>query len=96
MKQNRGKNMRAVISVVGQDKPGILAYVASECASRDMNIVDVTQKVLRDIFTMIMIVELKDTADFKKHIHDMEEEGAKRGLVINVMAESVFDAMHTI
>ena len=46
--------MRAVISVVGKDRPGILAYVATNCAQRNINIVDVTQKVLQDLFTMIM------------------------------------------
>ena len=48
--------MRAVISTVGKDHPGILAFVATECAKRDINIEDVTQKVLQDLFTMIMIV----------------------------------------
>ena len=41
--------MRAVISVVGKDRPGILAFVATECANRMINIVDVTQKVLQDL-----------------------------------------------
>ena len=40
--------MRAVISVVGKDRPGILAFTANECASRNINIEDVTQKVLCD------------------------------------------------
>ena len=39
--------MRAVISVVGKDHPGILAFVASKCAEKEINIVDVTQKVLQ-------------------------------------------------
>ena len=50
--------MRAVITVVGKDKPGILAYIATKCAEREINIVDVTQTVLQDLFTMIMIVEV--------------------------------------
>ena len=50
--------MRAVISVVGKDRPGILAFVANNCAVRNINIVDVTQKVLQDLFTMIMIVDI--------------------------------------
>ena len=48
--------MRAVISVVGKDRPGILAYVATYCAERNINITDVTQRVLQDLFTMIMTV----------------------------------------
>ena len=52
--------MRAVISVVGKDHPGILAFVASKCAEKEINIVDVTQKVLQGLFTMMMIVETTD------------------------------------
>ena len=54
----RKKCMKAVISVVGKDRPGILAFVATKCADKQINIVDVTQKVLQGLFTMIMIVEV--------------------------------------
>ena len=61
--------MRAVISVVGRDRPGILAFAANECAVRNINIEDVTQKVLQDLFTMIMIVEIPDDiGDFSEII----------------------------
>ena len=52
--------MKAVITVVGKDRPGILAFVSGKCASVSINIVDVTQKVLQDLFTMIMIVEIPE------------------------------------
>ena len=48
--------MKAVISVIGKDRPGILAFVSKECANRNINIEDVTQKVIQDLFTMIMMI----------------------------------------
>lgn len=88
--------MRAAISVVGKDRPGILAYVATACADRNINIVDVTQKVLQDLFTMIMIVEIPED-DKITHIGDeLESLGNAQGLKIHVMHEDIFNAMHTI
>lgn len=89
--------MQAVIAVVGRDHPGILAFVANFCAERDVNIIDVTQKVLQDMFTMTMIVEMKDENEkFLSFSKDLEEEGLKQGLQIHVMHEDIFAAMHTI
>lgn len=89
--------MRAVISVVGKDRPGILAYVATNCAERNINIEDVTQKVLEDLFTMIMIVEIpEDAENFHKVAEEIESLGAPEGLQIHVMHEGIFNAMHTI
>jgi len=89
--------MKAVISVVGQDRPGILAYVATECAKRSINIEDVTQKVLQDLFTMIMIVEIpEDVENFHKAADELESLGEAENLKIHVMHEDIFNAMHTI
>lgn len=89
--------MRAVISVVGKDRPGILAYVAVNCAKRNINIIDVTQTVLRDLFTMIMIVEMPENLeDFRTLQAEMEGLGEPEGLKIHVMHEDIFNAMHTI
>ncbi len=88
--------MRAVISVIGKDRPGILAYVAVNCAQRNINIVDVTQKVLQDMFTMIMIVEIPDELDKTAIMNEIEALGEKENLKIHVMHEDIFNAMHTI
>ena len=89
--------MRAVISVVGKDRPGILAYVATNCAQRNINIVDVTQKVLQDLFTMIMIVEIPEDMEKTHQIADeLESLGEGQGLKIHVMHEDIFNAMHRI
>ncbi len=91
--------MRAVISVVGKDRPGILAFVATNCAVRNINIVDVTQKVLQDLFTMIMIVDVPQDDGmtmFHQVADDLETLGKSEGLKIHVMHEDIFNAMHTI
>ena len=92
----RKKCMKAVISVVGKDRPGILAFVATKCADKHINIVDVTQKVLQGLFTMIMIVEVPEEIK----IQDISEEfgafGKSEGLDMHVMAEDIFNAMHSI
>ena len=89
--------MRAVISVVGKDRPGILAFVATECARRNINIVDVTQKSLQDLFTMIMIVEIpEDLENMRKIADEFDELGNTHALKIHFMHEDIFNAMHTI
>ncbi|MBR2811764.1 MAG: ACT domain-containing protein [Solobacterium sp.] len=89
--------MRAVISVVGKDRPGILAFVANHCAVRNINIVDVTQKVLQDMFTMIMIVDIpEDMENFHIVAEQLEAAGDSQKLKIHVMHEDIFEAMHTI
>ncbi len=88
--------MRAVISVVGKDKPGILAFVATKCANQEINIVDVTQKVLQDLFTMIMIVEIPDGLKVQDISKEFDMYGEEQSLDIHVMSENIFNAMHSI
>ncbi len=88
--------MRVVITVVGKDRPGILAFVSTKCAEYNVNIVDVTQKVLQDLFTMIMIVEIPEGLELQNFTDDMQSLGEKEGLKIHVMHEGIFNAMHTI
>lgn len=88
--------MRAVISAVGKDKPGILAFVSAECADRNVNIVDVTQKVMDDFFTMIMIVQYPDDSTFNAFAQELEASAEKHELKVHVMHEDIFNCMHTI
>ena len=89
--------MKAVISVVGKDRPGILAFVANQCADRNINIEDVTQKILQDMFTMVMIVNIpEDLANFGRLTEEIEQAGEEQGLKIHLMHENIFNAMHTI
>ena len=90
--------MRAVISVVGKDRTGILAYVSNVCYEHGMNIEDVTQKVMDEFFVMIMIVTVPDEnhENFVNLVNEIEAAGQKHALSLHVMHEAIFNAMHTI
>lgn len=88
--------MKVVITIVGKDKPGILASVGKICAEHSASVVDISQKVLQDLFTMIMIVELPEETELQKFSNDMQELEVKQGVKIHVMHEDIFNAMHTI
>lgn len=89
--------MRAVIAVIGKDMVGILANVSSKCAEFGINVTDVTQSILQDMFAMIMMVDIsKATVEFSKISDAMEEIGKEMGLKIYVMHEDIFNSMHRI
>ncbi len=89
--------MKAVISVIGKDKVGIIARLSNICADNNVNINDITQKVLHDTFTMIMWVEMeKSEKDFVTIAKLLENAGTEMGLITHVMHEDVFDSMHRI
>lgn len=89
--------MRAVITVIGKDKVGILAKVSTECAKYNANVTDVTQSILQDMFVMIMFVDITNSTVQLKELSDiLTELGNNMNLKIHVMHEDVFSAMHHI
>ena len=89
--------MRAVISVIGKDTVGILAKVAGICAENSINIVDVTQSVLQDMFVMVMMTEIdKMTCSLSDISATLAELGQSMNLDIRVMHEDIFNSMHRI
>lgn len=89
--------MRAVITVTGADKVGIIAACSAECANYGVNIVDISQTVMKEYFAMIMLVELGGlTTDFSAFVEEMKNAGDRLGVVINVMHEDIFNTMHKI
>ena len=89
--------MKAVITVVGKDTVGILASVSNECANNNVNILDVSQTILQDMFCMIMICNIdKMTIKFGDFANILREVGTKKNLSINVMHEDIFNSMHRI
>ena len=89
--------MRAVITVVGKDTVGILAKVSAICAEHQVNIVEVTQSILQDMFCMIMLVDLsKATAEAAAVRDRFTALGKEMGMQVTVTRQEVFDAMHTI
>ncbi len=89
--------MRAVVSVVGKDRVGILSGVSSACAEAHMNITDVTQSILQDMFVMIMMIEsTEDSTPLAQFAAELSEMGKSKNLSIHVMHEDIFNAMHRI
>lgn len=89
--------MKAVITVTGKDKVGIIALSSSECAKYGANIIDISQTVMKEYFAMIMLVELSGlTTDFATFADEMQKAGAECGVDIRVMHEDIFNTMHRI
>lgn len=89
--------MRAVIAVIGKDMVGILANVSTKCAEYGVNVTEVTQSVLQDMFAMIMMVDIsKCTVEFSTLSESMEKIGEEMGLKIYTMHEDIFNSMHRI
>ena len=89
--------MRAVITVVGKDAVGILAKVAKHCSDHKINVIEVTQSILQDMFAMIMMVDVTACdIPFTQLVDEMMDLGKENGLVIHCMHEDIFNAMHTI
>ncbi|MEA5012159.1 MAG: ACT domain-containing protein [Angelakisella sp.] len=89
--------MRAVVTVIGKDMVGILAKVASACATADANVIEVTQSVLQDMFAMIMLVDIsKLNMEFDHFASSIDEIGKELSLSTHVMHEDIFNSMHRI
>jgi ACT domain-containing protein len=88
---------RAVITVVGKDTVGIIAKVCTYLANENVNILDISQTILKEFFNMIMIVDMSNAGnDFVKIANGLEELGNSMGLVIRIQREDIFDMMHRI
>ncbi len=89
--------MRAIITVVGKDTVGILAKVSTKCADYNVNVIEVTQSILQDLFCMIMLVDIsKINTTFAQLSDDMAALGDSQGLKIHTMHEDIFNCMHHI
>ena len=89
--------MKAVITIVGRDAVGSLARAAAVCARHTANIIDVTQTVMGEIFSMVMLADIeKLTCDISALSEEMQQAVADQGLVAHVMHEDIFNAMHRI
>lgn len=95
--QERTNKMRAVMTVTGKDIIGILAEVSGKCSELNVNITEVTQSVLQDLFCMIMLVDTEKCSVPLSEFSDiMSRLGQDRGLDIHVMHEAVFDSMYHV
>mgnify|MGYP002659183517 FL=1 len=89
--------MRAIVTVIGKDRVGIIADVTALLAQYGVNGLDISQTVLQEYFTMIMLVDAAQcTVPFADLARTLDEAGTQRGLQIRAQREDIFNAMHRI
>ncbi len=89
--------MKAFITVIGEDKIGIIYHVTSVLQESNINILDINQTLLQDFFTMVMLVDLElMTLDFKELKAKLGAVESEIGLTIRIQHEDIFNSMHTI
>ena len=89
--------MRAIITVTGKDTTGIIARVCTCLAENDVNILDISQTVMQEFFTMAMLVELeKSKLGFSELSDALAAIGNSMGLVVRMQREDIFTRMHRV
>ena len=89
--------MNAIVTVVGQDKVGIIAAICIRMAEYNVNILDISQTILQGAFTMVMAVDISQaTASIGELSGVLAELGKEMDLSIRIQREEIFDAMHNI
>ena len=89
--------MKAIITVMGSDRPGIIAAVTANLAENNINILDISQTTMQGIFTMIMLVDMKAyNGDVSRLSKELNNVGAGVGVTISVQHEDIFNSMHKI
>ena len=89
--------MNAIVTVVGQDRVGIIAAVCNRLAGFNVNILDISQTIMQGSFTMVMAVDIgAATASFGELSAALAAQGEEMGLSIRIQRQEIFDAMHRI
>ena len=89
--------MKAILTVIGKDKVGIIAGVSSELQKLNINILDVNQTIMGEFFTMIMMLDLKLSNDkFEKIKNILELKGKELGVEVKIQREEIFNSMYTV
>ena len=89
--------MKAIVTVVGKDRVGIIAEVCTMLASYNVNVLDISQTVMQEYFTMMMVVEVSTSSiPVSQLAMQMEEKGKQMNLSIRLQREDIFQAMHRV
>ncbi len=89
--------MRAVVSVMGVDRTGIIAKVSTCLYENEINILDINQTIMQNIFTMVMLVEFSENSEnYSTVTAKLDELGKELGVEIRMQNEEIFNSMHRI
>ena len=88
---------RAIVTVIGEDRVGIIAAVATLLADAQANILDISQSIMQEFFVMIMMVDLtRASQGFDALKAALNARGVEMGLSIDIQREDVFKMMHRV
>ncbi|MCG1011369.1 ACT domain-containing protein [Tepidanaerobacter sp. GT38] len=94
---NGTPSVRAVISVIGEDRVGIIAGISDVLAKANVNILDITQTAIEGLFTMIMVVDIaKSTVSFDELKNQLAQRGQELSVRVDAQREEIFHFMHRI
>jgi len=89
--------MNAIVTVVGKDRVGIIAGVSSAMAELNINILDISQTIMDNYFTMIMLVDIAESSsDISATRKKLDQTGEEFNVTINLQHKDVYEAMHRI
>jgi len=88
---------RAIVTIIGSDRVGIIAGIANALSDANVNILDISQSVIREYFTMIMMVDIAAASiSFEALRQALDDTGLKLGVKVEIQREEIFQAMHRI
>lgn len=89
--------MKAIITVIGQDKVGIVAGISKKLNDLNINIHDITQTIMEGYFTMMILCDLSEsTKDFSEIKEAMLKTGEELEVNVRIQRQDIFDAMHKL
>lgn len=89
--------MRAIITVIGKDKVGIVAGITTKLAKQNINIIDINQTIMAEFFTMVLMVDLSKVKEsFEEVKRLLVLEGENLGVEVKIQREEIFNSMHTV
>ncbi|MCI6693479.1 MULTISPECIES: ACT domain-containing protein [unclassified Clostridium] len=89
--------MKAILTVIGRDKVGIIAGISTELLKLNINILDVNQTIMDQYFTMIMMLDLKESSSsFDMIKSSLVSKGEELGVEVKIQREEIFNSMHTL
>lgn len=89
--------MKAILTVIGKDKVGIIARVSNELQRLNINILDVNQTIIGEFFTMIMMLDLKlSNSNFEEIKKSLELKGKQLGVDVKIQREEIFNSIYSV
>ncbi len=88
---------RAIVTIIGSDRVGIIAGIANVLSDANVNILDISQSVIREYFTMMMMVDFSESqGSFETLRQALSDRGGQLGVQVEIQREEIFQAMHRI